>query len=214
MHHHAFFQIHASAEQLAYARQLVEYSMQHHRIPNIWDGTVQQARTVELRFTGSLGEVLFADAYQLQRPVRSFGAADGQDWGKDFELFVDGVRECFDVKTMRRKTDRFRSGYVLNIPASQLNRPGSLTDCYFHINLHKEAGGLLVASFVGFVAKEDIRTGRAGQFYASGASRIRADGTCFPFHTDTYEVDLADLNTPPLNDFIRGLPGFAIRSWR
>ncbi len=210
MRHRAFFQIHATTEQVAFARQLVEYSMQHHRIPNIWDGTGHQARTVELRFTGSLGEVLFADAYQLQRPSRSFGADDGQDWGKDFELFVDGVYKCFDVKTMRRKTNRFGRGYVLNIPASQLNRPGSLTDCYFHINLHEEAGGRFVGSFVGFVGKDEIRSGVVGQLFPSGASRIRADGTSFTFYTDTYEVNLADLHTPPLTDFIRGLPGFGI----
>lgn len=210
MRNQAFFQIHATPEQLAYARELVEYSMAHHRIPNIWDGTSHQARTVELRFTGSLGEVLFADAYRLPRPTRSFGADDGQDWGKDFELSVDGERKCFDIKAMRRRHNRFRPGYVLNIPASQLNRPDSLTDCYFHINLHEEKPGLFVGSFVGFVGKDEIRAGAVGQFYAGGAVRIRGDDTRFQFHTDTYEVDLADLLTPPLTDFIRGLPGFAI----
>lgn len=205
-----FFQIRVIAGQIDYARQLVEYSMAHHRIPNIWDGTGHQARTVELRFTGSLGEVLFADAYQLPRPSRSFGADDGQDWGKDFELTVAGERKCFDIKTMRRKTNHFRGAYVLNIPASQLNRPGSLTDCYFHINIHEAAAGQFIGSFVGYADKHEIRSGSVGKFYAAGTARTRADGTQFPFYTDTYEVDLGDLNTPPLTPFIRQLPGFAI----
>lgn len=212
MRNQAFFQFAVGAEPLARARELVEYSLAHHQTPNIWDRTDQRSRTAELRLTGSLGEILFADAYGLPRPARSFGAADGQDWGKDFELWIDAQRKCFDVKTMRRKTDRFQTGYVLNIPASQLDRPGSLTDCYFHISLHERAPGTTIASFVGYAHKDEIRSGALGRFYARGTARTRADGTRFVFHTDTYEVRLGDLYPPPITDFIRRLPGFAIRA--
>ena len=210
MRNQAYFFFLVSAEQVNYASQLVSFSLDHHRIPNIWDGTLHQERTADLRTTGSLGEVIFADAYGLPRPLRAFGADDGQDLGRDFELCVDGVPKCFDIKTMRRKTNHFRPDYVLNIPASQLNRPGSLTDTYFHINLHQQADGRFVGTFVGLADKEDIRRGAIGQFYAAGATRIRADGSSFTFFTDTYEIDLGDLDTPPLTDAIRRLPGFGI----
>lgn len=211
MRNQAWFQLTATAGQVAYAQQLVAYSLERHRIANVWDGHAHQARTVELRFTGTLGEVVFADAYQLARPQRSFGADDGQDWGKDFDLSVDGVHKRFDLKSMRRQHNRLRCGYVLNIPASQLRRPGSLTDSYFHLNLHQDATAQFIASFIGYIDKDEILSGAVGKFYAAGTARTRADGTQFWFYTDTYEVNLGDLQTPPLTDFIRRWPGFAIR---
>ncbi|HNL39305.1 MAG TPA: hypothetical protein PKL15_09350 [Saprospiraceae bacterium] len=210
MRNQAYFFFLVSAEQVNFARQLVSFSLDHHRIPNIWDGTRHQDRTADLRTTGSLGEILFADAYGLPRPFRAFGADDGQDLGRDFDLCVNGQHKCFDIKTMRRKTNHFRPDYVLNIPAAQLNRPDSLTDSYFHINLHQQADGQFVGTFVGFADKEEIRRGAIGQFHAAGATRIRADGSRFTFFTDTYEIDLGDLLTPPLTDRIRQLPGFGI----
>lgn len=210
----SFFFFPVDDEQIDYARRLVAHAAEHHRVPNIWDGTPHQARTVDLRLTGSLGEVLFADAYQLPRPTRAFGADDGQDLGLDFELWVDGRPKRFDVKTMRRKTNLFRPGYVLNIPASQLNRSDSLTDSYFHINLHQTNEGGFIGTFVGFADKEDIRNGVIGQRYQAGATRIRNDKTQFQFFTDTYEIDLIDLHNPPLTDFIRRLKGFGIGRFR
>lgn len=214
MRNQHFFEIKVTAEQVAYAKELVAYSMQHHTIPNIWDGTNAEKNTVDLRFTGSLGEILFADTYQLPRPTRSFGASDGQDLGKDFELLVDGELKSFDIKSMRRASNNFYSDYVLNIPSSQLNKPDSLTDYYFHINLHPKSGEDFVGSFVGYASKEEIKTGIIGKLYKAGTYRTRRDGTKFRFTDDTYEVDLGDLTTPPIADFIKQLEGFAFKKIR
>ena len=82
-----YIQINVTDEQKSYARQLVEHSLAHHRVANIWDQSDdKKSHTRMLRFTGSLGEIVFADLYQLPRPQRSFGATDGQDWGQDFVL--------------------------------------------------------------------------------------------------------------------------------
>lgn len=216
MRNHFYFQIKIAAAQVAYAKALVEHSIQYHTVPNIWDNTEKVKETADLRFTGTLGEVVFADTYGLARPTRSFGAADGQDLGKDFQLLVNGKVCNFDIKTMRRNTNLFYTGYVLNIPSSQLHKKHSLTDYYFHISIHPKTANDtdLVASFVGFVSKEEIKNGVVGKFYPAGSWRTRKDGTKFQFHEDTYEVDLSDLTAPPLNDNIRQLNGFAMRHIR
>lgn len=209
-----YFCFKITAEQVAYARKLVEYSIQNHTVPNIWDSTEKAKKnTADLRLTGTLGEVVFADTYGLKRPARAFGASDGQDWGKDFQLILDNKVYNFDVKTMRRNGNTFYADYVLNIPASQLKKPESLTDFYFHVNIHPKTGKDtdFIASFVGYVNKEEIKQGKVGKFYPAGTLRTRADGTQFPFHEDTYEVALTDLSTPPLNEKIRQLPDFRIK---
>lgn len=208
MRNQFYFQVKVTPEQVAYAKQLVEFSMQNHKIPNIWDGTNQENRTVELRFTGSLGEVLFADVYGLDRPTRSFGANDGQDLGRDFQLNVEGELKSFDIKSMRRKNNTFYSDYVLNIPASQLNRHNSLTDYYFHINLHEESPNNFVASFVGYVKKEEITANEIGNFFPSGSTRTRGNGTTFKFYNPTYEIDLKDFTSPPTNEAIKQKIGY------
>jgi len=205
-----FFQLHTTAEQIDYAKLLVEHSLLHHKIPNIWDGTNREKETVELRFTGTLGEVVFADAYQLARPLRSFGAEDGQDYGKDFELKINQQVRRFDLKTMRRKNNQFYQNYVLNIPASQLLRNTSQTDDYFHISLHPYQT-VFVASFVGYAPKKAILNGEIGQIYEAGAWRIRNNGTKFQFLAATYEIPLWQLHSPPITPFIAQQEGFALK---
>lgn len=214
MRNQFYFQVNVSPEQVLYAKKLVEYSMQHHKIPNIWDSTNQAKRTVELRFTGSLGEIVFADTYGLERPNRSFGADDGQDLGRDFQMEIAGKLQSFDIKSMRRKNNVFYADYVLNIPANQLHRLNSLTDYYFHISLHEIAANEFIASFVGYVKKEEITKGIIGNFYTAGATRTRGNGTTFPFYNDTYEIDLKDFTSPPINDNIRKKLGYAERRIR
>jgi hypothetical protein len=209
MRNQFYFQIKVTQEQVGYTKQLVEHSMQNHKIPNIWDGTNNENRTVELRFTGSLGEVVFADTYGLKRPTRSFGADDGQDLGRDFQFEVEGDLKSFDIKSMRRKNNVFYSDYVLNIPSSQLNRLNSLTDYYFHINLHEETPNNFVASFVGYAKKEEIVNREIGIFYKAGSTRTRGNGTTFTFFNETYEVDLKDFTSPPTNDSIKQKIGYA-----
>ncbi len=209
MRNQFYFHIKVTQEQVLYAKQLVEYSMQHHKIPNIWDGTNHAHRTIELRFTGSLGEVVFADTYSLERPFRSFGADDGQDFGRDFQLNIGGELRSFDIKSMRRKGNTFYTDYVLNIPANQLNRPHSLTDYYFHISLHEHSPNDFIASFVGYVKKEEITSKLIGTFYSAGSTRTRGNGTTFEFFNDTYEIDLKDFTSPPTSEPIKQRLGYA-----
>jgi hypothetical protein len=206
-----FFQLKATSEQIIYAQQLVAYAMEHHTVPNIWDTTEQINRTQELRFTGTLGEIVFADTYGLHRPKRSFGATDGQDYGKDFEMAINGQVKSFDIKTMRRKNNNFYSNYVLNIPAAQLNRADSLTDCYFHLSIHEPKPDIFICSFVGFVNKEDIRNGRVGTFYKKNSARTRGDKTNFRFNANTYEIDFGDFLPAPISEYARQQELFTLK---
>jgi len=203
-----YFQINVSDEQTAYAKSLVEYSLENHKVPNIWSATAHENRTAELRLTGTLGEVVFADAYRLARPTRSFGASDGQDLGRDFEVkTADGIKS-FDIKTMRRKSNSFFENYILNIPHSQISKANSLTDFYFHISLHTDKSGRFIATFVGYVQKSEILEGKLGTLFRAGTTRTRADGTTFDFTADTYEVLLQDFTTPLVSQHIRNLKGY------
>lgn len=184
-------------EQIEYAHKLVKYSMENHRISNIWDSSdLKKDKTFEYRFTGTLGEIIFADAYNLERPNKSFGAVNGQDFGKDFELKVGGKKSYFDIKTMQRKVNSFYEKYVLNIPSSQLNKEGCLTDAYFNISICIK-DNLIFASFIGYVERKDILNKKIGIFYPANTQRIRANGTSFTFLEDTYEIDFKDFKPAP-----------------
>ncbi len=204
-----FYQLAITDEQIAYARQLVAHSLAHHTVHNIWDKTRLQTRTEEFRFTGTLGEVVFADAYQLPRPTRSFGAIDGQDWGQDFIYTIDNQQYTFDIKTMRRKTGILYDNYVLNIPSKHLHRPDSRTDYYFHISLHESPRRGWIASMLGMVAKADILAGRTGILYPKGSSRQRGNQTTFTLLSDTYEIDFQDFQSPIITPAVEQQRGFA-----
>ena len=209
MRNEYFFQIAVLDEQIAFANTLVDYSIAHHPVKDIFsrdpDGSRRQR---EFRLTGTLGEIVFADAYHLSRPSRSFGAVDGQDFGQDFVVEIDGVPKSFDIKTMQRKNNRFRANYVLNLPAYQMRRQDVVTDYYFCVNLHTAANGKYVASFLGFVAKNDIESGEIGILYPRGTRRVKDNADSFLFMRDTYEVDFKDITSPILSDRIRQMPGF------
>jgi len=191
-------------EQIEYANKLVEYSLKHHPISNIWDKQKKE-RTRELRLTGTLGEVVFADIYGLERPSRSFGAIDGQDYGKDF--FLEALNANIDVKSMRRKSNKFFKNYVLNIPARNIKREDSITDFYYCISLHNQ-NNILFASLVGYINKKDILTGKIGKLYKRGTKRIRSNNTSFTFYEDTYEILFQDINSPVMNEEIYKKDGF------
>lgn len=208
-----YIQISISEEQKLFARQLVEHSLRHHQISNIWDRHADKlSQTRMLRFTGSLGEILFADCYHLPRPVRSFGAVDGQDWGQDFLIKTEEHTFSVDIKSMKRKTGILNSGYVLNIPASQLNKPGSKTSHYFCISFHQCETNGTIASLLGFIDKQALENGTIGQFYKSGTKRVRSDGSTFVFNENTYEVLFQEIDQPVITSFIRQLKGFRICS--
>jgi hypothetical protein len=203
-----FFQIGITAEQIALANQLVDYSIQHHPVQDVFahdpDG---KARQREFRFTGTIGEIVFADAYQLPRPTKSFGAIDGQDDGQDFSLAINSVEKSFDIKTMGRKNNVFRENYVLNLPAYQMNKASVITDYYFCISIH-QSNEQWIASFLGYVSKSEIQAGTLGILYTKGTTRIKDDGGTFIFQRDTYEIDFKDITTPVLASNIEAMPLF------
>ncbi len=203
-----FFQIAINQEQIELANQLVDYSLANHPITDIFSNDPHgKERKREFRFTGSLGEIVFADAYGLPRPTKSFGAIDGQDFGQDFILSINGELKSFDVKSMSRKNNNFRENYVLNLPAYQMQRATVLTDYYFCVNIH-QFENQYVASFIGYVSKYEIEDGAIGVLYKSGTKRIKDDGGSFTFQRDTYEVDFKDISTPLLNNNILNMPLF------
>ena len=203
-----FFQIDIQAEQVALANQLVDYSIENHPIKDIFANDPNgKERQRDFRFTGSLGEIVFADVYELPRPTKSFGAIDGQDFGQDFVLEMNGQKQSFDVKSMGRQNNNFRTNYVLNLPAYQMRRAEALTDCYFCLSIHRN-GDKYVASFLGYVAKQEIISGQIGVLYEAKTKRIKDDGGSFVFQRDTYEVDFQDISTPMLNNKIRTMAGF------
>ncbi len=193
-------------EQIDYAKKLVEYSLKHHPVSNIWDKK-KKDKTEILRITGTLGEIVFADAYSLPRPYRSFGAIDGQDFGQDFQLKTKSGTLNIDVKTMHRKGNIFYKNYVLNIPARNINRDDSKTDYYYCISLHN-IRTKTIASILGYVAKKEIIDGKIGILYKEGTKRIRADESFFTFYEDTYEVFFEDISRPFLTKKIQNYLGF------
>jgi hypothetical protein len=203
-----FFQIDISDEQISLANKLVDYSIANHPVKDIFSNDPKgKERQREFRFTGTIGEIVFADAYGLPRPTKSFGAIDGQDFGQDFVFLLDGLPKSFDVKTMNRKSNNFRENYVLNLPAYQMHRETVITDFYFCINIHKNENQY-VASFLGYVSKNEIETGAVGILYKKGTRRIKDDGGSFIFQRDTYEVDFKDISSPLINNKIQAMPNF------
>lgn len=211
MQNQFFFQIEITDEQISLANQLVDYSIVNHPVKDIFSNDPNgKERQREFRFTGTLGEIVFADVYGLPRPSKSFGAIDGQDFGQDFTLRIDGVLKSFDVKTMSRKNNNFRTNYVLNLPAYQMRRVSVITDYYFCVNIHKTEM-VYIASFLGFVSKDEIETGTIGILYKSGTTRIKDDGGSFVFQRNTYEIDFKDITSPFLNDAIKKMKGFQVK---
>lgn len=203
-----FFQIDITDEQVEYANQIVDFSILNHPVTDIFANDPNgKERQREFRFTGSLGEIVFADAYQLPRPTKAFGAIDGQDFGMDFCLSINNKDISFDVKSMSRKNNNFRENYVLNLPKYQMEKDMVFTDCYFCISIHKELNKY-IASFIGYIEKDLVHAGKVGILYKAETRRIKDDGNSFVFHRDTYEVDFKDIKTPFLNENIENIKGF------
>ncbi len=205
-----YVQLSVNEEQKACARRLVEYSLAHHRVANIWDkaGPRHDHTTRMLRFTGTLGEIVFADLYQLPRPHRSFGATDGQDWGQDFVLETETEYFSLDIKSMKRQSGVLGEDYVINIPASQLHKPNSRTTHYFCLSFHQSVEAGTIVSLIGFVDKKAVEQGNLGIKYQAGTRRVRADQTLFTFYEDTYEILFKDIHPPILTKGIEGGEGF------
>ncbi|TLV03084.1 hypothetical protein [Dyadobacter luticola] len=206
-----YIQISVTEEQKFFARQLVEHSLRHHRVSNIWDKHHDKlSQTRMMRYTGSLGEVVFADCYHLPRPTHSFGAVDGQDWGQDFLIESEEGIFSVDIKSMKRKSGTLATDYVLNIPGSQLHKPNSKTSHYFCISFHQSEAQGTIASLIGFIDKFALESGTVGQLYKSGTKRIRADKSTFTFHENTYEVLFTHIDPPVITNYLKQSKGFKV----
>jgi hypothetical protein len=165
--------------------------MKHHLVSDIYDEQTGGNLTLKYkyRFTGVLGEIVFADIYGLPRPTKAFGAVDGQDNGSDFVCVnSDGVSKNIDIKTMNREKSDIKKNYVHNISKYQVDKTSSLTDIYFCININMDMEKkCYVASILGYFDKKEI--GKVGILYRKGAVRKREDGSFLKFHYDTYEID-------------------------
>ena len=203
-----FFQVDITEEQVKFANELVEFSIENHPVTDIFAADPQgKERQREFRFTGTLGEIVFADVYNIPRPIKSFGAIDGQDFGQDFSLSINGQEKSFDVKTMKRRNNNLRTDYVLNLPAYQMQRENVITDYYFCISIHQNSRNW-VASMVGYVSKNEVQSNKIGILYKKGARRIKDDGNSFVFQRDTYEVEYKDISSPFLDSRIEKMAGF------
>ena len=109
---------------------------------------------------------------------------------------------------MKRQTGTLGADYVLNIPASQLHKPGSRTTHYFCLSFHQSEARGTVASLLGFVDKQAVEKGELGILYRAGTKRIRSDQSSFTFHQDTYEILFQDISAPILTERIEKLAGF------
>ena len=112
-----------------------------------------------------------------------------------------------DIKTMHRKSNVFYKNYVLNIPARNINRKDSITDYYYCISINEEKGQT-IASFLGYISKQEIINGKIGILYKKGTQRVRADKTTFTFFEDTYEVFFKNITRPFLSKKILNLQSF------
>lgn len=206
-----YIQISVSDEQKIFARQLVDHSILHHQVSNIWDKNADRLmQTRMMRFTGTLGEVVFADCYHLARPTRSFGAADGQDWGQDFLIRGEAQDFAVDIKSMKRRSGILASDYVLNIPYSQIHKPGSKTSHYFCVSFHQSETDGTIASLLGFIDKQALANGELGTLHQPGARRTRSDGSSFMFNERTYEVTLGDIRPTVITGSLRRIKGFRL----
>ncbi|MGI5846891.1 MAG: hypothetical protein ACOX5T_02535 [Candidatus Cryptobacteroides sp.] len=217
MNNKGYFQFSVSEEQISYALQLARHSIENHPIRDIYAedkrdtyGLSADERSLRYRFTGTLGEVLFADVYNQPRPSRAFGAIDGQDSGQDFQFNVNGKNVILDIKTMNRNNSILYDYYVLDLPAYQIEK-NYLTDAYFHITLipcDRINFSGFEAAFVGFIYKNDIPI--LGTLFSEGSLRPNNRGRSVLFSRATYEIKLCDLLSPPIPADVVELRNFQI----
>lgn len=184
-------------EQFEYTKEIVEFSVEHHKVQDRFNSAFQYP----YRIIGSMGEVVFADCYGLPRPVRSFGAIDGQDYGIDFNLGGYNI----NVKTMHRKKLYIDPDAVLNIPKPDVEREDITTDYFYCLSFIANSDSKFKTkedcvwspdwqmALIGHCKRTDVLEGKIGTFFENGTERIRKDGSKFKFHDDTYEIKFSEM---------------------
>ena len=171
-------------------------------IADVW---AKSEKTYQHRLTGTLGEVLFADAFGLERPMRSFGAAGGQDYGSDFVL---GGRHI-DVKTIMQRVSSVASNYNQNINTSQIDAPNSKTDNYIFIRLCT-SGWAVTCFMVGSIDAAALKARKAGILRHAGEVIKRDNGASWSVERELIDIKVADLNPIRVTASLSKMPNFKI----
>jgi len=183
-----------------------------HDVPDN-NGLEGDERSFAYRYTGSLAEVIIADAYGHPRPKRAFGANGGQDCGWDFSLCIpSGETLRIDIKSMRRNCRQLKASYVADLPVYQVTKDWSLTDYYMIVSFQhsKSLNDFERVNLMGIIKKDDVL--KYGEFFSEGTDRLNERGQFVHFSHDTYEVMLGLLSAPYIPKNAGVLPGFEMRT--
>lgn len=165
------FDVKVTEEQLRYAADMVERFNFGQR--GRGDGNKRE------QLTGILGQMVFADLINAERP----DGATGFDGGKDFEINHKRV----DIKTMTRSVP-MRPDFVHNFVGYQKDYP---VDYYVFASFNKTKEILTVCGYIG---KEEFF--RRAEFFPEETVRKRANGTSFSTFAPLYELRQEDLHSP------------------
>lgn len=183
-------------EQVAYARKLVDFSITNHNTPNSW---LNPDKTQVYRLAGTLCEVIFADLYNLARPVRAFGAAGGQDYGLDYKL----AGHVIDIKGRLTNAPRFYN-YCIN--AWQVERGNCRTDYYYFMHCYPIANPQKCV-LLGSASHDDVKAERVATRREAGQRK-----GAVVWDNDVFDVSLQKLrpvkvppNAPPNLEAVRDI---------
>ena len=194
--------INITQEQCETALKLAQHSIKHHPVSDIYkndgpdsNGVQGEQLSLERRFRGTLGEIIYADYYGFERPKKSFGAVDGQDNGRDFSSPIEPTKSV-DVKTMRRTSPVIRPYYVANLENRQVSKKDSLTDLYFVITVVGKTGDFHPKEAIlnGYISPNELK--EKATFYPAGSQVTNDWGKVINHPRDTYEIEFKYLHEP------------------
>jgi hypothetical protein len=155
--------IKVSHEQRLYAFKLIKKYNFGNR--GIADGNQNE------QYVGILGQVVLADALNMDRPPGKIGFDGG------FDFIINNKK--VDVKTMGR-TVTLKNSYVHNFIALQKEFD---VDYYIFCSYNKRRKTLTIG---GYISKTKLF--KNAILYRKGTKRYRTDGTFFITKTDLYEI--------------------------
>lgn len=168
-------------EQIEYARKINELEYQTDRENGVTDAPIKDSLdSKEQAFIGNLGEVIFADFYELKRPYEDEDPnLEGDDGGVDFD--VNGI--TYQVKT----TDYMGSDrhlLVQNRLMGELNKVDRLVMIQCDLQEQIAHISLAMSVHVFKIFCEDKDLGRPSQGMTIEKMEEVEKGDEFPFHSD------------------------------
>jgi hypothetical protein len=164
------FDVEVTEEQLNYACEMVDRYNFGQR--GYGDGSRRE------QLTGIIGQTVFADIIEAERPEGSTGF----DGGKDF--LINGMR--VDIKTMTRRVP-VRDYFVHNFVGYQKDYD---VDYYVFASYNTARRVLTICGYIG---KDEFFEN--ADFFPKGSLRERSDGTSFRTFAPLYEIKQTDLRT-------------------